>query len=104
MTRKPDEAGGIINRLPQARLLTCLSAKCAENKHLSNRTTIYGIIFKVFLEKQFYMEEELVCEMTGLVWDIIGKVVMGTNWILCNFFFVGAEVSVLYACDQVVYH
>ena len=52
------------------------------------------------------MEQELVCEMTGLVWVIICKVVMGTNWILCIFifFFVGAEVSVLYAYDQVVYH
>ena len=84
MIRKPNEVGGIINRLPQARLLTCLSAKCAENKNLSYRTTIYGIIFKVFLEKQFYMDEELFCEMTGLVWVIICKVVMGTNWTLCN--------------------
>ena len=84
MIRKPNEAGGIINRLPQARLLTCLSAKCAENKNLNYRTTIYGIIFKVFLEKQFYMDEELFCEMTGLVWVIICKVVMGTNWTLCN--------------------
>ena len=84
MIRKPNEAEGIINRLPQARLLTCLSAKCAENKNLSYRTTIYGIIFKVFLEKQFYMDEELFCEMTGLVWVIICKVVMGTNWTLCN--------------------
>ena len=51
------------------------------------------------------MKEELVCEMTELVWVIIRKVVMGTNWILCStFFFVGAEVSVLYAYDQVVYH
>ena len=84
MIRKPNEAGGIINRLPQARLLTCLSAKCAENKNLSYRTTIYGIIFKVFWEKQFYVDEELFCEMTGLVWVIICKVVMGTNWTLCN--------------------
>ena len=84
MIRKPNEAGGIINRLPQARLLTCLSAKCAENKNLSYRMTIYGIIFKVFLEKQFYMDEELFCEMTGLVWVIICKVIMGTNWTLCN--------------------
>ena len=84
MIRKPNEAGGIINRLPQARLLTCLSAKCAENKNLNYGTTIYGIIFKVFLEKQFYMDEELFCEMTGLVWVIICKVVMGTNWTLCN--------------------
>ena len=84
MIRKPNEAGGIINTLPQARLLTCLSAKCTENKNLSYRTTIYGIIFKVFLEKQFYMDEELFCEMTGLVWVIICKVIMGTNWTLCN--------------------
>ena len=84
MIRKPNEAGGIINRLPQARLLTCLSAKCAENKNLSYRTTIYGILFKVFLKKQFYMDEELFCEMTGLVWVIICKVIMGTNWTLCN--------------------
>ena len=84
MIRKPNEAGGIINRLPQGRLLTCLSAKCAENKNLSYRTTIYGIIFKVFWEKQFYMDEELFCEMTGLLWVIICKVVMGTNWTLCN--------------------
>ena len=76
-----------------------------KTKKLSNRTTIYGIIFKIFFEKQFYMEEELVSEMTGLVWVIICKAVMGTNWILCiTFFFVGAEVSVLYAYDQVVYH
>ena len=43
--------------------------------------TIYGKIFQIFFEKQFYMEEELVCEMTGLVWVIICKVVIGTNWI-----------------------
>ena len=84
MTRKPNEAGGIINRFPQARLLTCLSAKCTQNKKHKQQNDYLRENFSDFFEKQFYMEEELVCEMTGLVWVIICKVVIGTNWILCN--------------------